>query len=100
MKLRTKFILVLFAVLLLLTAANVGALSVYRDNIVTQERENVNETADLTANQIDKTIKVREDELSVAGQNYPNENLEGASEYFAEFLLNSQHFYSAKVVND
>jgi signal transduction histidine kinase len=98
MKLRTKFVLVLLAVLVLLTGANLAALSLYQDNVVTQERTSVNETANLTANQLEKTIGVRKDRVGVVGQKYPHDDLEGSAAYVSAFLNNTQHFFVGTVV--
>jgi signal transduction histidine kinase len=98
MKLRTKFILVLLAVLVLLTGVNVGALVLIQDQIVEQERANVQETANLTAEQIRKTINVRKDRVANVGGKYPYRDLERSDEFVSTFLRNSNHYFIGTVV--
>jgi signal transduction histidine kinase len=98
MKLRTKFILVLLGVLVLLTAANLGALAWYQGQIVDQERASVDQTANLTARQIEKTVNVRKNSVSTAGEKYRQSNLEGADEHVSTFLDNTPHFFVGTVM--
>jgi signal transduction histidine kinase/Tfp pilus assembly protein PilV len=100
MKLRTKFVLVLVAVLVVLTAGNLGALAVYQDEIVAQERANVDETANLTADQIEKTIEVRKSEVARYGQKYPHDDLTWAGDYVQDFLDINQHYFVATVIDE
>jgi signal transduction histidine kinase len=98
MKLRTKFILVLLAVLVLLTGANVSALVLIQDKIVTQERASVQQTANKTAQQIDKTLNVRKDRVGNVGGKYDQENLSGAKPYVETFLANSNHYFIGTIM--
>jgi signal transduction histidine kinase len=98
MKLRTKFILVLLGVLLLLTTANLGALAWYQGQIVDQERASVDQTANLTARQIEKTVNVRKNSVSTAGEKYRQSDLAGADEHVSTFLDNTPHFFVGTVM--
>jgi len=96
MRLRTKFAIALLVVMLVLSSVVLGSLQLFRQQTVAGERTQVNETATLTARQIDAVADRRKDEIgNYAATEVDDFNDTGA--YLPRFVAQS-NFYAAKAV--
>ncbi|WP_135822001.1 sensor histidine kinase [Halostella litorea] len=98
MKLRTRSALLLLAIVVVLGAVNVGALLFYQDQLVQQERENVEGTAGDAAGSIDEQIESRKDEVQLLAAKHPNPNRLADSDQFLERTFDTSRYWAAHVV--
>jgi len=96
MKLRTKFAVVLFAVMLVLSGVVLGSVELFKRDAVAQERADVADTANLTADQVETEILDRKAVMF----NYAAEEFGAEDETSAKLrqFLNLTEFVQAQVV--
>ncbi|MEA5387033.1 hypothetical protein VB779_08130 [Haloarculaceae archaeon H-GB11] len=59
MKLRTKFALAILVVMVVLSVVVLGSVELFKQRTVAEEQQDLNETADLTAEQIATVVQIR-----------------------------------------
>ena len=97
MKLRTKFAIALLSVMLVLSGVVLGSVELFKQQTVADERQSINETADLTARQIEATVETRREEVRLfAARDVRDPNATG--EYLPEFVNRTQ-FFAAQTVS-
>jgi len=99
MKLRTKSALLLLAIVVVLGAVNVGALLFYQDQLVQQERANVEGAAGDAAGSIDEQVESRKDEVQLLAAKHPNPGRLNESDAFLERTFDTSRFWAAHVVD-
>ncbi|WP_121821173.1 sensor histidine kinase [Halostella salina] len=99
MKLRTKSALLLLAIVVVLGAVNVGALLFYQNQLVQQERANVEGAAGDAAGSIDEQIESRKDEVQLFAAKHPNPARLNESDAFLERTFDTSRFWAAHVVD-
>lgn len=97
MRLRTKFVIIIVAITLVLSGSVYVALESYQRDAVDEERTRVNETATLVANQIDASIQDRRDYVGLVASRPRARNFDESSAFLDAFLANSR-FYAAQIV--
>jgi len=98
MKLRTKFAIALITVMLVLSTVVLGSVELFKQQTVEDERQSINETANLTARQIESTVETRREEVRLfAAQNVDDPNATG--EYLPRFV-NQTPFFAAQAVSE
>jgi len=96
MKLRTKFAIALVTVMLVLSGVVLGSVELFKQQTVADERESINETANLTARQIESTVETRREEVRLfAAQNIDDPGATG--EYLPRFV-NQTPFFAAQTI--
>lgn len=70
LRIRTQYVLVLFAILLVLGSVVVGTAQFFQQQTIEQEEESLEETATLAAEQIDESIRALEDRLVWKGTQF------------------------------
>ena len=99
MKLRTKFAVVLLLITVVLSGAVYGGLEVYKDRVVEQNREDVEETATLSARQLDATVEDRKDFVGFVASRPDASRFDRSDRFLTEFVDNSR-FFAAQIVDD
>ena len=97
MKLRTKFALVLLLMTAVLSGSVYGGLELYKDRLVEQSRDDVNETARLSAQQLDRTVEDRKDFVGFVASRPDAARFEESDRFLREFVENSR-FFAAQIV--
>jgi signal transduction histidine kinase len=98
MRLRTKFAIVLLAIMVLLSGGVFTGLEFYKQQAVGEVRTNVDETAGLVAKQIESTIRDQRDFVGfIASQ--PRAREFDRSEAFLTSFLTSTDYYAAQVID-
>jgi signal transduction histidine kinase len=97
MKLRTKLAIVLLAITVLLSVATTGGLELYKQQQIEETEESVNETADLTANQIGESIRRFDNDLSFFAGRTNSSQFDLTREEVDTYLTNTQ-FWAAEVI--
>jgi signal transduction histidine kinase len=97
MRLRTKFAVVFVVVTLVLSGSVFAAVDLYRQDAIEESRVNVDETATLTAKQIDASIRERQDYLGLVASR-PGARQFEQSGPFLDALLSNSRFYAAQIV--
>ena len=97
MRLRTKFAVVFILVTLTLSGSIFTAMDLYRRDAVEESRVAVNETATRTANQIDASIRERQDYLGLVASRPGAHQFDQSGQFLDALVLNSR-FYAAQVV--
>jgi signal transduction histidine kinase len=100
MKLRTKSAIILVGLLIVLSGVNVAALAYYQGQLVQQERQGVETTADDAANQIEERIQTRKDTVGLYAQQHPDPGRLNESRPFLRSAFAQSRFWSSYVVND
>ena len=96
MKLRTKFAIALVLVMLVLSTVVLGSVELFKRQTVDDERQSINETANLTARQIESTVETRREEVRLfAAQDVTDPAATG--EYLPRFV-NQTPFFAAQTV--
>ena len=97
MKLRTKFAIALVLVMLVLSTVVLGSVELFKRQTVDDERQSINETANLTARQIESTVETRREEVRLfAAQDIDDPNATGT--YLPEFVEQTP-FFAAQTVS-
>lgn len=99
MKLRTKFAIVLLLVTVVLTTATYGGLEFYKQQQISDTQQSVDESAELTANQIEAETQRLQDYVGYVASRPEAANFDRSDAYADEFLANSR-FWAAIVVNE
>ena len=97
MKLRTKFAVVLLLITVVLSGSVYGGLELYKDRIVEQNREDVEETAALSAGQLDATIEDRKDFVGFVASRPEASRFDRSDPFLRQFVDNSR-FFGAQIV--
>ena len=100
MRLRTKYALVLLATTLVLSAGLYGGLELYKDELVRQTQAEVDETAELTAGQLDTVVRERKDFVGFVASRPEASNFDDGGAYLAEVVDNSRFFAGQLVAAD
>lgn len=96
MKLRTKFAIALVSVMLVLSVVVLGSVELFKQQTVDDERASLNETANLTARQIESTVETRREEVRLfAAQDIDDPNATGG--YLPRFV-DQNRFFAAQTV--
>jgi len=98
MKLRTKFAVGLLLATVVLSGSVYGGLEFYKDQIVDQARDDVNETATLTAEQLDYAIEDRKDFVGFAASRPDASEFNESDRFLREFVDNSR-FFAAQLID-
>lgn len=98
MKLRTKFAVVLLFITLVLGGTVYGGLELYKERLVEQEQADVNETAELTASQLDREIADRKDFVGFVASR-PEASRFGESDRFLAAFVGNSRFFAAQLVD-
>lgn len=98
MKLRTKFAVALLVLTLILSTGVYGGLELYKQRLVGDANQEVNETAELTANQIDAQIREKKDFIGFVASQPRAARFERSNEFLRELLDNSR-FFAAQIIN-
>ena len=97
MKLRTKLVVVLFAVTLVLSTVTYGGLELYKQETLERNQESVDESARLAADQIADEIRERRDYIGyVASQPETAEFSKG--DETIDGVVNNSRFFAAQIV--
>jgi len=99
MKLRKKFAIVLLVVTLLLSGVVYGQLEYTKQQSVDQVQTGVNETAALTAEQIDEEIKRQRDYVGYSASRPAASNFSNAHAFLEDFLSNPR-FYAVQTIDE
>lgn len=97
MRLRTKFAIVLVIFALVLSGGVYGGLEIYKDRLVGDAQQEVNETAMLTADQIDATVKSQKDFIGFVASRPKAADFNQSDQYLSELVDNSR-FFAAQVI--
>jgi signal transduction histidine kinase len=97
MKLRTKFAVALLVLVVVLSGVVYGELELYKDRAVGQVEANVEETARLTAEQVDSTVAEKTDYVGLVASRPEATELDRSGPYLDAFLDNSR-FMAAQIV--
>jgi signal transduction histidine kinase len=97
MKLRTKFVVVLFAVMLLLSTATYGGLEFYKQETLERNQESVDESARLAADQIDGRIGERRDYIGYVASQPTTADFSNNGDTIGG-VVNNSRFFAAQVV--
>jgi C4-dicarboxylate-specific signal transduction histidine kinase len=98
MKLRTKFAVVLLLITVVLSGAVYGGLELYKDQVVEQNRNDVEETATLSARQLDATVEDRKDFVGFVASRPDATRFNRSDRFLSEFVDNSR-FFAAQIVD-
>jgi signal transduction histidine kinase len=96
-RLRTKFVIILVAITLVLSGSVYVAFESYKRDAVEEERGRVNETATLVADQIDESIRDRRDYVGLLASRSQARDF-GQSNQFLDALIANSRFYAAQIV--
>lgn len=97
MRLRTKFAIALLAITLVLSGATYAGMEFYKAQAVGEVRQNVNETATVVAEQIDRRLRERRDFVGYVASRPRAAQFSRSDEYLDAFLTNSR-FFAAQVI--
>ena len=97
LRLRTKFVVILVAVTVVLGASVYVALESYKRDAVAETRASVNETAELVADQIDETVRERRDFVGLVASRQDARQF-GRSAEFLDSFVNNSRFYAAQLI--
>lgn len=97
MRLRTKFAVVLLVFAIVLSISVYGGLELYKQRLVDDAQREVNETASLTANQIDASIEQQRDFIGFVASRPKASRFNESDEYLRELVDNSR-FLSAQLI--
>lgn len=98
MKARTKFAIGLMSIAVVLSIALFGGLEMYKNQQIDDTRQAINETANLTVNQIDTKIQQRRDDVGYAASRPQARQFDSVGAYLGSFL-NTSRFYAAQVIH-
>ena len=99
MKLRTKFAVALVVLTLVLSTGVYGGLELYKQRLIGDANQEVNETATLTAEQIDAQLEQKKDFIGFVASQPRAADFEQSDEFLTELLDNSR-FFAAQIVTD
>lgn len=97
MKLRTKFAVGLLVLTIVLSTGVYGGLELYKQRLIGDANQEVNETAELTAGQIDAQIEEKKDFIGFAASQ-PRAAQFDRSDEFLEELLDNSRFFAAQII--
>ena len=97
MKLRTKFVVVLFAVMLLLSTATYGGLEFYKQETLERNQESVDESAQLAADQIAGRIQERRDYIGYVASQPTTADFSTSADTIGG-VVNNSRFFAAQIV--
>ena len=97
MKLRTKFAIVLFVVMMVLSTATYGGLELYKQETLERNQESVDESARLASTQISEKIRERRDYIGYVASQPATANF-STSESTIDGVVNNSRFFAAQVV--
>ena len=92
MKLRTRLLLVLVLAAALLGGSVYGGVELYKEQLVEQERADVEDVASLTANQIDGVVAEKADTLGYMASKPEAREFDEAGSFLRAFLQTSRFF--------
>lgn len=96
-RLRTKFVIVVVAITLVVSGSIYVALESYKSDAVAEERVRTNETAALVADQIDQSIWDRRDHVGLVASRPQARQFNESGRFLDSFVANSR-FYAAQTV--
>jgi signal transduction histidine kinase len=97
-QLRTKFAIALLAITLLLSGATVAGLEFYKQQAVTSVGDNVDDTAELVAEQISESVRERRDYVGYIASRPDASDFDRTGVFLDSFLANSR-FYAAQTIH-
>ena len=97
MRLRSKLVVVLLVLAVVLGASLYGGLELYKQQVTESETDRAAETATVVAAQIDATVQEKRDLVAFAASR-PEAASFGRANHFAADLVNSSRFYAVQVV--
>jgi signal transduction histidine kinase len=97
MKLRTKFVVVLFAVTVLLGSATYGGLELYKEETLERNQASVDDSARLAAGQIAGTVRERRDYIGYVASQPGTADFSRSDETIGG-VVNNSRFFAAQVV--
>ncbi|WP_318569685.1 sensor histidine kinase [Salinigranum marinum] len=97
MKLRTKFVVVLFAVTVVLSSVTYGGLELYKQETLERNQESVDESARLAADQIASKVRERRDYIGYVASQPATANFSKA-EATVGGVVNNSRFFAAQIV--
>ena len=92
MRLRTKYGVVLLVATLVLSGGVYGGFELYERQVVSQTQAEVDETADLTAEQLDTVVRERKDFVGFVASRPRASEFEDSDAFLAEVVDNSRYF--------
>ncbi|MDX1746785.1 MAG: cache domain-containing protein, partial [Halobacteriales archaeon] len=98
MRLRTKLAVALVVVAIVLSAGVYGGLELYKDRLVGQAQGEVNETATLTADQIDTSVEQHKDFIGFAASRPEASRFNESDEYLRD-LVDNTRFFAAQIID-
>jgi signal transduction histidine kinase len=98
MKLRTKFGLMLVAIMLVLSGVVLGSAEFFKQQAEQRERADLESTSGLTAQQIDKIIQTRKGTVVEYAAKPRVENFANSEQYLTTFIQNTR-FFGARVID-
>lgn len=97
MKLRTKFVVVLFAVTVVLSSVTYGGLELYKQETLERNQESVDESARLAADQIASKVRERRDYIGYVASQPTTANFSQADATVGG-VVNNSRFFAAQIV--
>ncbi|WP_152041329.1 sensor histidine kinase [Salinigranum salinum] len=97
MKLRTKFVVVLFVVTLVLSSVTYGGLELYKGETLERNQASVDESARLAADQIDSEIRERRDYVGYVASQPATADFSRGDETIGG-VVNNSRFFAAQIV--
>lgn len=100
MKLRTKFAIVLLLIAALLSAGVYGGLELYKQRLVGDAQQEVDETAVRAADQIEANLAERKDYVGFVASRPTAANFNESDRFLQEFVDNSRFFAAQVIANN
>lgn len=97
MRLRTKFAVVLVVIALILSAGVYGGLEIYKQRIVGDTQQSIDETANRAAGQIEAGLQERKDYVGFVASRPRAAQFNESNDFLREFVDNSR-FFAAQVI--
>ncbi|MDS0473432.1 sensor histidine kinase [Natrinema sp. 1APR25-10V2] len=97
-RLRTKFVIVVVAITLVVSGSVYVALESYKSDAVAEERVRTNETATLVADQIDASIWDHRDHVGLVASRPQARQFNESGQFLDSFVANSR-FYAAQTIS-
>lgn len=97
MRLRTKFAIVLFVIAIVLSAGVYGGLELYKQRLVGDTQQSVNETATRAAGQIEAGLQERKDYVGFVASRPRAARFNESNDFLREFIDNSR-FFAAQII--
>jgi signal transduction histidine kinase len=97
MKLRTKTALAILTVMVIMSVVVIGSTELFKQQTIADEREGLNETASLTARQVEATVETRREDIRVYASG-EIQQVNDTGSYLPAFV-NQSAFFAAQTVD-